>query len=129
MPTIDWPVARDHGHVSTAEERLDQVFPKGSYYLKNPDGSNAYSNKGMDTFRKEWAKHQKTTEEELKKKAARRPTLTYRGNLSLATLRKNAAEGLGIPTAAIVLQKPDGTTPKMMIQLSTFRGYWAGKGS
>ncbi len=128
MPTIDWPTARDAGHVSTVEERLDQVFPSGSYYLKNPDGSNARSDQGIDTFRKEWAKKQKTTPEAYKKKGARRQILRYEAHISIGTIRRNAAEGLGIPAAAIVLQKPDGEKPGMNVQLNTFRGYWTGKG-
>lgn len=125
MPTIDWYTARDTGHVSTIEERLDQVFPTRSYYLRNPDGTNARSDQSIETFRKAWADKQKTTPEALKQKAAKRPTLTYKPTISIATIRRNAAEGLGIPVAAIVLKRPDGAAPKPGVHLSTFRGYWA----
>ncbi|MEX2445195.1 MAG: hypothetical protein WD492_16445 [Alkalispirochaeta sp.] len=127
MPTIEWPTARDNGHVSTVEERLNQVLPSESYYLKSPDGSNARSDQGIDTLRASWAKELKLSTEELKKRAQKRQKLTYKTNVSINTIRRNAAEGLGIPAAAIELQKPDGTRPKMTVQLSTFRGYWAGK--
>jgi len=79
-------------------------------------------------FRSAWAKKQKTTPEAYKKKGADRQTLALRANVSIGTIRRNAAEGLGIPPAAIVLRRPDGESPKMTVQLSTFRSYWAKKG-
>jgi len=125
--TIAVPTAREDGTVSTIERRLAKVFPEGSYFLKNPEGTNAKSNQLVSTFRTDWAKQQKTTVEQYMKRAADKQTVAVKANYDVGTIKKNLCQALGIPPAALVIQKPSGEVSKDNIKLSTFRGYWAGK--
>ena len=126
MAVKRFPTVRDNGTVGTIESYLEQVFPKGSFYLKNPEGSNARSDQGTGTFRQDWAKHQNKTPEDYKNEAARRETVTVNTSYKLETIRRNVAEALGIPPTSIVLVDPRDEQPsKLNIQLSTFRGYWS----
>lgn len=123
--TIGMHTARDNGQIRTIEERLLAVFPEGSFYLRNPEGTNARSDQGVDKFRLDWAKHQKTKPEAYKQKAGKIDTVRVSGRTSIRTIKKNIAESVGIPPAAIVLRKPDDTKLNESVQLSTFKGYWS----
>lgn len=125
MAVKEFPTARDNGTVGTIESHLERAFPRGSFYLKNPEGTDAKSNQLTETFRKDWAKYQGTTPEEYKRRASGNNTVQVRGDYQLNTIRSNVAESLGIPPASVVLIKPNGETQNdLNIQLSTFKGYW-----
>ena len=127
MPDVHIHTARDTGSVKTIEERLEQVFPKGSFFLKNPEGSNARSDQSVETFRGDWAKRLGKTADDFKDAASKKQTVRIKASNDVETIKKNLAEAIGIPNAAIVMQKPDGSVSKTNIKLSTFRGYWSGK--
>ena len=122
--TISAPTAKDNGTISTIEKRLAEVFPAKSFYLKNPDTTDARSDQLVATFRENWAKRQNVSPETYKKKAARKSTVNINARYDISTLKQNMAEALGIPPAAIVLMKNSTEKSKTNIKLSTFRGYW-----
>lgn len=127
MPrTIYVYTPKNNGQVGTLEERLAEFLPEGAFYLKNPEGTNAKSNQKMETFRRDWAKRLRKDPQEFVDQAGENKTVTIKNNVSLATLKRNLGAALGIPAAAIVLQKRDGTPAKDSVKLSTFRGYWSG---
>lgn len=122
--TVRVPTARDIGTVGTIESHLRKVFPEKSIYLRNPDGTNARSDQKVDTFRKAWARHQNTTPDAFKAKAAGNEIVTIRPTVSVATHKRNCATALGIPPAAIVIVQPGGERVQEEIQLNTLRTYW-----
>jgi len=122
--TISAPTAKDNGTISTIEKRLAEVFPAKSFYLKNPEGTDARSDQSVATFREDWAKKQKINPEIYKKRAAQKSTVNINARYDIGTIKQNMAEALGIPPAAIVLMKNSTEKSKTNIKLSTFRGYW-----
>ena len=125
MPVISVATANDNGSIQTIEKRLESLLPRGSCFLKNPEGTDARSDQLVKTFREDWAKKQHTTAQSYKDRAAKRKTVCVQGNIDVGTVRRNLAEALGIPAAALVFCKPKGLVAKDNIKVTTFRGYWS----
>lgn len=126
MPTVHIDTPHDNWEISTIEDRLRRIFPEDSFYLKNPEGSNARSDQLVSTFRSDWAKYQGNSVDSYKKKAGETQTVNVNDSYQVKTLKRNAADACGIPPAAIALKIPPESRKGEEMQVSSFRGYFYG---